>query len=79
MISLILPPRSQLSQAQNMLASEYGTACVVPSLHLAHGSSDGRCILYRSNIKSRVNRLSVLAAITSTQQRLKLYTRVGTP
>ena len=29
-----------------------------------------------SNIKSRVNRLSVLAAITSTQQRLKLYTRV---
>ena len=28
-----------------------------------------------SNIKSRVNRLSVLAAITSTQQRLKLYTR----
>jgi peptide chain release factor subunit 1 len=29
-----------------------------------------------SNIKSRVNRLSVLSAITSTQQRLKLYTRV---
>jgi peptide chain release factor subunit 1 len=29
-----------------------------------------------SNIKSRVNRLSVLGAITSTQQRLKLYTRV---
>ena len=28
------------------------------------------------NIKSRVNRLSVLAAITSTQQRLKLYSRV---
>lgn len=28
-----------------------------------------------SNIKSRVNRLSVLAAITSTQQRLKLYNR----
>ncbi|KAJ2712037.1 translation termination factor eRF1 [Coemansia spiralis] len=28
-----------------------------------------------SNIKSRVNRLSVLAAITSTQQRLKLYTK----
>jgi peptide chain release factor subunit 1 len=31
-----------------------------------------------SNIKSRVNRLSVLAAITSTQQRLKLYNRVPT-
>ncbi|KAF9350798.1 Polypeptide release factor (eRF1) in translation termination [Mortierella sp. AD094] len=29
-----------------------------------------------SNIKSRVNRLSVLSAITSTQARLKLYTRV---
>merc|ERR1719313_701126 len=28
-----------------------------------------------SSIKSRVNRLSVLAAITSTQQRLKLYNR----
>lgn len=29
-----------------------------------------------SNIKSRVNRLSVLTAITSAQQRLKLYNRV---
>jgi peptide chain release factor subunit 1 len=29
-----------------------------------------------SNIKSRVNRQSVLSAITSTQQRLKLYNRV---
>lgn len=29
-----------------------------------------------SNIKSRITRLSVLAAITSAQQRLKLYTRV---
>jgi len=29
-----------------------------------------------SNIKSRVNRLSVLGAITSTQQRLKLYPRI---
>ena len=29
-----------------------------------------------SNIKSRVNRLSVLSAITSTQQRLKLFTKV---
>nr|CAH8840378.1 unnamed protein product [Trichobilharzia regenti] len=31
-----------------------------------------------SNIKSRVNRLSVLSAITSVQQRLKLYTKVPT-
>jgi peptide chain release factor subunit 1 len=29
-----------------------------------------------SNIKSRVNRLSVLSAIISTQQRLKLYTKI---
>lgn len=28
-----------------------------------------------SNIKSRVNRLSVLGAITSAQQRLKLYNK----
>lgn len=28
-----------------------------------------------SNIKSRVNRLSVLSAITSAQARLKLYSR----
>lgn len=31
-----------------------------------------------SNIKSRVNRLSVLSAITSVQNRLKLYTKVPT-
>ncbi|KAH8834024.1 peptide chain release factor eRF1/aRF1 [Flagelloscypha sp. PMI_526] len=55
MISLILPPKDQISRASAMLTQEYGTA---------------------SNIKSRVNRLSVLAAITSTQQRLKLYSRV---
>ncbi|KAI5119525.1 hypothetical protein M0805_002547 [Coniferiporia weirii] len=55
MISLILPPRDQISRASAMLTQEYGTA---------------------SNIKSRVNRQSVLAAITSTQQRLKLYNRV---
>ncbi|CAD6888475.1 unnamed protein product [Tilletia controversa] len=55
MISLILPPKSQISQATNMLTGEYGTA---------------------SNIKSRVNRLSVLSAITSTQQKLKTYNRV---
>jgi len=55
MISLILPPRSQISMAAKMLADEYGTA---------------------SNIKSRVNRQSVLDAITSTQQRLKLFNHV---
>jgi len=55
MISLIIPPRDQVSRVSKMLADEYGTA---------------------SNIKSRVNRLSVLGAITSTQQRLKLYSKV---
>jgi peptide chain release factor subunit 1 len=55
MISLIIPPKSQVAQAAKMLAEEYGTA---------------------SNIKSRVNRQSVLSAITSTQQRLKLYNKV---
>lgn len=55
MISLIVPPRDQISRVSKMLSDEYGTA---------------------SNIKSRVNRLSVLSAITSTQQRLKLYNRV---
>jgi len=55
MISLIIPPRDQISRVNKMLADEFGTA---------------------SNIKSRVNRLSVLSAITSTQQKLKLYSRV---
>ena len=54
MISLIIPPGTQISQIAKMLSDEYGTA---------------------SNIKSRVNRLSVLGAITSTQQRLKLYNK----
>lgn len=55
MISLIIPPKDQISRVAKMLGDEFGTA---------------------SNIKSRVNRLSVLGAITSTQQRLKLYTKV---
>lgn len=55
MISLVIPPKGQISMIQKMLTDEYGTA---------------------SNIKSRVNRLSVLLAITSTQQKLKLYTKI---
>lgn len=54
MISLIIPPKDQISRISKMLADEFGTA---------------------SNIKSRVNRLSVLGAITSVQHRLKLYTK----
>lgn len=57
MISLIIPPKDQISRVSKMLSDEFGTA---------------------SNIKSRVNRLSVLGAITSVQQRLKLYNRVPT-
>ena len=56
-ISLVIPPGSQISQTNKLLTEEYGTA---------------------TNIKSRVNRLSVLEAITSAQQRLKLYTKVPT-
>lgn len=43
MISLIMPPRDQISRVTKMLGDEFGTA---------------------SNIKSRVNRQSVLGAIT---------------
>ncbi|KAG5519289.1 hypothetical protein PMAC_001914 [Pneumocystis sp. 'macacae'] len=55
MISLIIPPKDQVSRVSKMLGDEYGTA---------------------SNIKSRVNRLSVLGAITSTREKLKLYNKV---
>jgi peptide chain release factor subunit 1 len=57
MISLIIPPKDQISRINQKLAEEFGTA---------------------TNIKSRVNRQSVLSAITSTQNRLKLYNRVPT-
>merc|ERR1719321_350005 len=54
MISLIIPPKDDISRINKLLTEEYGAA---------------------ANIKSRVNRLSVLGAITSTQQRLKLYNK----
>eukprot|EP00932_Pfiesteria_piscicida_P003832 SRR837773.13744.p1 GENE.SRR837773.13744~~SRR837773.13744.p1 ORF type:complete len:456 (+),score=192.23 SRR837773.13744:54-1370(+) len=57
MISLIIPPKDEISKHAKNLADEYGTA---------------------SSIKSRVTRLSVLGAITSVQQRLKLYNRTPT-
>jgi len=52
MITLLIPPGTQVSQISRLLTEEYGTA---------------------TNIKSRVNRLSVLEAITSAQQRIKMY------
>merc|ERR1719356_1706898 len=54
MISLIIPPKDEISRSTKMLNEEYGTA---------------------SCIKSRTTRLSVLSAITSTLQRLKLYNK----
>ncbi|XP_062023163.1 eukaryotic peptide chain release factor subunit 1-3-like [Rosa rugosa] len=55
MISLIIPPRDQITRVTKMLDNEYGTA---------------------SNIKSRVNRQSVLCAIKSALQRLKGYNKL---
>uniref|UniRef100_A0A2R9C2B1 Eukaryotic peptide chain release factor subunit 1 n=1 Tax=Pan paniscus TaxID=9597 RepID=A0A2R9C2B1_PANPA len=54
MISLIIPPKDQISPVAKMLSDEFGTA---------------------PNIKAGVNRHPVLGAITSIQQRLKLYNK----
>merc|ERR1719384_1271645 len=54
MISLIIPPKDEISRSTKRLNEELGTA---------------------SSIKSRTTRLSVLGAITSTLQRLKLYNK----
>jgi peptide chain release factor subunit 1 len=82
MISLIMPPKDQASTS-----SEICQPCTClpqgsqhkfpPSLQVSRvqkmlGDEYGTA----SNIKSRVNRLSVLSAITSAQQRLKLYNKV---
>jgi peptide chain release factor subunit 1 len=67
-------PKDQVSRAAKMLAEEY--VCLQ-----VHFVCDIINILLQgtaSNIKSRVNRQSVLSAITSTQQRLKLYNKVPT-
>lgn len=55
MITIIIPPRKQISDVNRLLTEEYG-----------------KC----SNIKSRVNKLSVQGAITSAQQLLKQYVRI---
>ena len=55
LISLIMPPKTQISIIQSLLADEYGAS---------------------SNIKSHVNKLAVLSAITAVQQRLKLYNNI---
>ena len=73
MISLIIPPKVHPPSAFQISVSQ--------PLSLQDQISRASAMLTQeygtaSNIKSRVNRLSVLAAITSTQQRLKLYHRV---
>jgi len=55
MVTLIIPPSSNIPQNAKLLSDELGTA---------------------SNIKSRVNRLSVESSIVSAQQKLKLYNSV---
>lgn len=82
MISLIAPPRcvllpagspfSFLARAMLTLATLLGNRSQISQLQSMLTQEYGTA----SNIKSRVNRLSVLAAITSTQQRLKLYSKV---
>jgi len=89
MISLVIPPKDQVSRISKMLADEYGTASNIKS-------RVNRYVLYSTLLFSKslvciyaltllhfyttiiilMYRLSVLGAITSTQQKLKLYTRV---
>lgn len=93
MISLIIPPRDQISRVNKMLADEVRVCLFLgQAVHHAYlAYQDNRPIVpteiatattitnqygTATNIKSRTNRLSVLDAITSTQQRLKLYSKV---
>lgn len=85
MISLIIPPRDQISRVNKMLADEVRALCMKPpwplNKHATPNDPLARpCVTIQygtaTNIKSRTNRLSVLDAITSTQQRLKLYSKV---
>ena len=93
MISLVKPPKDQVSRISKMLADEYGTASNIKSRVNRYVISS---ILYSTLLFSKnveciyaltllhfyttiiilMYRLSVLGAITSTQQKLKLYTRV---
>lgn len=66
-----------MSRAAKMLAEEFVSR--LPEVYFfPKGKIANHCMEQgtASNIKSRVNRLSVLSAITSTQQRLKLYNKV---
>lgn len=77
MISLIIPPKDQVSldaAKVNLKKKEAKRKIKISRQAKMLAEEYGTA----SNIKSRVNRLSVLSAITSTQQRLKLYNKVPT-
>lgn len=99
MISLVIPPKDQVSRIVKMLADEYGTASNIKSrvnrsvlrLRIQSVLPQPRrsplfvktfmlCFLTRiSSLHFPIThskRLSVLGAITSTQQKLKLYNRI---
>ena len=72
MISLIIPPKDQVSRVSKLLGDEYGTASNIKSRGIKSN------FVETSNKMFKVNRLSVLSAITSAQQRLKLYNKIPT-
>ncbi|CAH2052394.1 unnamed protein product, partial [Iphiclides podalirius] len=63
MISLIIPPKDQISRISKMLAGEFGTTSNIKSTDVVAPSTDN------------LLRLSVLGAIASVHHRLKLYTK----
>lgn len=81
----------KLVLGEGAAAASVQAACLSAPVRSVATARDGRCVAWQvsrvqkmlgdefgtaSNIKSRVNRQSVLGAITSCQQRLKLYNRV---
>lgn len=68
MISLIIPPGDQIARVNKMLTGLGFSSLLLVLFDVIPQSDEAGTA---SNIKSRVNRLSVLGAITSTQQKLK--------
>lgn len=86
MISLIIPPKDQIARAAKMLADEYGTASNIKSrvnrwavLRCPASPTPGLCRNPPRPLHPPPISLSVLGAITSVQQRLKLYTKGEQP
>ena len=91
MISLIMPPKDQVCACWLGKTGEAATGSTIAMLVCLDSDNHGHAAIMQvsramkmlgdelgtaSNIKSKVNRLSVLGAITSAQQRLKLYNKV---